>query len=275
MKIPETSNPHFQHAFKKGYRMAMDGRSVDSMPSDFRKDMQLRMYFQEGWEQAVEDVKLAQAQTNAPDWRHRFTWFAIMVIGGIATALHIINLYETEQKEQQAIINGTLTGSDKSTTTPTVANQNIQQLSDHSLRLLSDNERTDIQLNKQEDKILQAANIPLEPIIKSSIIITQAKLSLKIENRQAVEIIESPVPKYVRQLHFFTEISNANNTKIYHRWRTENQILATIELDIKSNQYRTWSNKKLASAWQGQWYIEVLDENKQVIYRKPFIYGNK
>ena len=269
MRIPETSNPHFQHAFKKGYRMALDGRKVDSMPSDFRRDMELRQYFQQGWEQAVEDVTLAQTQMNKPDWKNRFVWFAITIIGGIASALHIINLYEEEQIEQQKLIQNTTV-----ITTHNIDNSTI--VTEPSLRLLNEQAHKDIKLNKQEvQSITPIQPLQLEPIMESTIDVKRATLTESVENREPNGSFEKLVPKYIRQLSFFTEITNANEQVIYHQWRTDKQILATIRLPVNSNQYRTWSTKKLASAWQGQWYVEVLDKDKQVIYRHAFTYGNQ
>lgn len=271
MQIPETSNPHFQHAFKKGYRMALEGRSVDSMPSDFRRDMELRRYFQDGWEQAVEDSKLAQSQMNKPDWKHRFVWFLIMLVGGIATAMHIISLYEGEQAAQQNLIDNTAINS-----TPLHSSNKLNEpLSNtSSLSLLNEQSREDLKLNQQE-AINNAQTLPLAPVIKSPIKISKAVISADIKNGQPSKVFENSVPKYVRNLYFFTMIENSEHKTIYHRWRTEKQILATIELQIKAGQNSIWSNKKLSSAWQGKWYLEVLDNNKDVIYRQTFSYSNQ
>lgn len=264
MRLPETDNIHFQYAFKKGYRMAIDGKSVNSMPSDIRRDMELRQYYQEGWEQAVEDVTLAQQQANKPDWKHRFIWFAIMLVGGIATAAHIISRYENERAEQAAIINGT---AEPNTPKPVLADT---ESSGNPLTLLTQSQRKDLQ--ESQKQALQP--IPLDDIVGSPIKIKRAIISQSIQQREPVTVFNQSVPKYIRELSFFTEIHQAEGQKVYHRWRTENQILATIELNIKENSFRTWSSKKMASAWQGRWHVEVLDQNKRVIYRYTFNYGS-
>jgi len=58
MQIPDTDNIHFQHAFKKGYRMALEGSLSAACPVS-RRDMEMRSYFQMGWEQAEEDISLS------------------------------------------------------------------------------------------------------------------------------------------------------------------------------------------------------------------------
>lgn len=267
MHIPETDNIHYQYAFKKGYRMAIDGKSVSNMPSQFRRDMELRKYFQLGWEQAVEDVTMAQEDMSKPNWRYRFIWFAVMVIGGLATAAHIINLYETERAEQQALIEAQLNA----------ANRNAPNLpiNTENLALLNAEQRNDLKLNQAAAPAELPSELPLEEIVQSQVRINKAVLAQSIENREPVNLLTTQVPKFIREVYFFTEIEDANDQKITHRWRTHNQILATIELDITSNKFRTWSSKKMASAWVGQWYVEVLNENQEVIHRTAFEYTNQ
>lgn len=305
MQLPDTDNIDHQYAFKKGYRMAIEGKRITSMPSNVRRDMVMRDYFQQGWEQAVEDVSLANEQANKPEWRTRFIWFMFMVLGGIGTASLMIHNIEAEKAEQQAIIDGTDTTEslaetsvssienlvNENTSTPesiainqtnmsqntltkfdsTSSNSNTEDI--ESLSLLSEEQRKDLSLTKNQ--ALQKERIALDPITPSPILISIAQISEGIENKTPVKLLNTEVPKYIREIYFYTEVTNANGKTIYHRWRTDDQILATVELTIESDKFRTWSSKKLASAWQGQWYLEVLDSNKHVIYRKTFYYGVK
>ncbi|WEJ62419.1 DUF2914 domain-containing protein [Thiomicrorhabdus lithotrophica] len=279
MQLPDTDNIDYQYAFKKGYRMAIDGKRVTSMPSNIRRDMGMRDYFQQGWEQAVEDMSLTQEFHNKPNWRSRFIWFAFMILGGIATASLMINNIESEIAAQQALISG----EQSNTTNQPTSQQNIVQKNtitsidsnpnnEIPLSLLSKEQRKDLELTQRQKTIVET--LELEPIIESSISILRAELSQDIESRTPINILQNQVPKYIRKLNFFTEVSGANGQTIYHRWRTDTQILATVKLEIESNKYKTWSSKKLSSAWLGQWYVEVLDHNQNVIYRKPFYYGN-
>lgn len=275
MRVPETDNPHFQYAFKTGYRLAIGGKSVNSMPSDIRRDMELRQYFQEGWEQAVEDVTLAQEESAKPDWKHRFIWFAVMVVGGLATAGLMISNIEKEQAEQQALIYGE--NNQPESISSQLGNPSDKlpenKLTGHlqGLSILTDAQRRDLQQTQQKE---QKQPIPLATVVSSNIKISQASISKNVIDRQPLETFTDSVPKYIRELYFYTQIENANGQKIYHRWRTDKEILATIELNIKSDKFRTWSSKKLSSAWQGKWYLEVLNNHKEVVYRTEFVYGS-
>ena len=223
-------------------------------------------------------MSIAQEFHNKPNWRSRFIWFAFMIIGGIATASLMINNIESEIAAQQALISG-----EQSPTHQPTSQQSIEQKStitsinsnpnnEMPLSLLSKEQRKDLELTQQQKPVV--AKLELEPIIESSISILRAELSQNIESRTPINILQNQVPKYIRKLNFFTEVSGANGQTIYHRWRTDTEILATVKLEIESNKYKTWSSKKLSSAWLGQWYVEVLDHNHNVIYRKPFYYGS-
>ncbi|BCN94220.1 hypothetical protein THMIRHAM_20050 [Thiomicrorhabdus immobilis] len=277
MQLPDTDNIDYQYAFKQGYRMAIDGKRVTSMPSSVRRDMVMRDYFQQGWEQAVEDMTHNSEILNKPDWRSRFAWFVFMVLGGLATASLMIKNIESEKAKQQAAIEGQ-TAQTPSTQTSTLNTPNSattvnEQHDLANLSLLSNEQRKDLALNQRQ--IATAQELDLQAVIDSPIKVTFATLSEDIQDRTPIHPLTDTVPKYIRKLTFFTEIKHANKQTIYHRWRTDKQILATVELSIGSDNYKTWSNKKLSSAWLGQWYVEVLDQNKNVIFRKAFNYGGQ
>ncbi len=284
MQIPDTENIHFQHAFKKGYRMALEGKPSSSMPSLIRRDMEMRNYFQMGWEQAEEDIALSVEDGGQSDWRGRFAWGIMMLIGGISTTLLMLHNIKEEQAEQTRLIAGipvqtqNFSQTVPSQQTPSLVNittpTKITANNELNLGLLSTAQRSDLEIYKAEKEQQQAKeNVPLRAIINSNIKITNAILTSEmIEQKPGTEFNQT-VPKYIRELNFYTQIEHANNQTISHRWLFNNQILATIPLKIKSDNYHTWSSKKLSSAWQGTWNIEVLDANQDVIFRKTFIYG--
>jgi ribosome modulation factor len=286
MQIPDTENIHFQHAFKKGYRMALEGKPSSSMPSLIRRDMEMRNYFQMGWEQAEEDITLSVEDGTQSDWRGRFAWGIMMLIGGISTTLLMLHNIKEEQAEQARLIAGVpeqthhFSKTTPSQKTPSLVNgkipSEIAEKHTLDLGLLSSAQRSDLEIYKAKNAQQKAEqNVPLQPIIDSDIKITKAILTSKIIEQQPGTEFNQTVPKYIRELHFYTQIEHANNQTLSHRWLFNNQILATIPLNIQSDHYRTWSSKKMSSAWQGTWHIEVLDANQDVIFRKTFIYGTQ
>ncbi|MDA3808059.1 MAG: DUF2914 domain-containing protein [Thiomicrorhabdus sp.] len=284
MQIPDTDNIHFQHAFKKGYRMALEGKPFSSMPSLIRRDMEMRSYFQMGWEQAEEDISLSVDDDGQSDWRGRFAWGIMMLIGGISTTLLMMSNIKEEQAEQARLIAGTpvqtqnLSQTAPPEQTPSLTNtatpEKITKRHELDLALLSTAQRRDLEVYKAEEAQKRAKeNVPLHPVIESDIKITNAILTGEIIEQQPGTKFNETVPKYIRELSFYTQIEHAKNQTIRHRWLFNNRILATIPLKINRENDQTWSSKKMSSAWQGTWYIEVLDANQDVIFRKTFIYG--
>lgn len=284
MQIPDTDNIHFQHAFKKGYRMALEGKLANSMPSLIRRDMEMRNYFQMGWEQAQEDISLSVENEGQTDWRGRFAWGIMMLIGGLSTTLLIMHNIKEEQAEQARLIAGVPTQTQNfSQTTPsqkmplltnTTALTKTTEKHATDLGLLSTAQRSDLEIYHQEQQ-QSKEKVPLGSIINSDIKIANAILTSDIIKQRPGTEFNQAVPKYIRELNFYTQIEQAKNQTISHRWIFNNQVLATIPLQIKSENYHTWSSKKMSSAWQGTWHIEVLDENQDVIFRKTFIYGTR
>jgi len=86
---------------------------------------------------------------------------------------------------------------------------------------------------------------------------------LKLLNNNPGTKFNETVPKGIYQnLVFYTQIEHAKNQTIRHRWLFNNRILATTPLKINRENDQTWSSKKMSSAWQGTWYIGVLDATK-------------
>ena len=340
MNTPETANANHHYAFKKGYRMAMDGKPLSHMPSSIKYDSEMREYFQQGWDQLHEEMAAANEIDAKPPWRNRFAWFLMMMLAGIGTASLMISNMNENKAEQQHRIDQSLFQTDKTPSqqsepvslktsispkeaapklpeTPSdkiafideslslidpetsledvKANkplkldkesippenqllsskeESLQSKSEtDSLTLLSEQQRTDLAASQQEKQAVQTAQQqPLEKILDSDIVIKTAQFTTEIKNHQPTTTLSNVVPKYIRNLYFFTQIANAKDLTIYHRWIYQNRVMATVPLKITSPLYRTWSSKRLASAWKGQWHVEVLNQQKNVIARYSFRY---
>lgn len=75
----------------------------------------------------------------------------------------------------------------------------------------------------------------------------------------------------VGRVYCLTRIVGAQDTtKIKHIWYYENDQKERIELEIRSDNWRTWSYKTIPSIWTGDWRVEVWDSNGNVLGRKTF-----
>lgn len=317
MKLPETQNANHLYAFKKGYRLAMEGRPLSHMPSQIKLEPVMRDYFEQGWQQYQDDLAEATENDSDSPWRNKVVWTLMAVLAGLATASLMIHNIEQEKQDthsetvttqikekapddsMQATAQlrnedfGLISSNTQENATPqpetttksttnstpdtsdkdTSPEPNSDKESDNmSLSLLSDDERMDLASAKQKFESSQQ-NIPLSPLVKSKIIVSQAVLTDAIKDMAPQKTFSTNVPKYIRKIYFFSKIENAKGQEIYHQWRYNGKVMATIRLKIDSDRFRTWSSKRLSSAWSGDWTVEVLNQRKQPIFRKTFKYS--
>ena len=332
MQLPNTTHAAYIYAFKKGYRMAMEGKPLSFMPSEIRRDEQMRQYFQMGWDQFQEALANGEELEEKTPWRTRFAWTFMAIIAGLGTASLMIHQMQPAQAPQETASHlpaqppansntektrevakipspalsknetitqkpsiepkeaqlrllppphqaskqtadnaTTVTKQPSAPTQPEINPQSAPAPQAETLALLNPEARSDLKQLKQQNA-QKSAQFAFSPLVKSPIHIKQAVLAENVKNRQPIHPLNSPVPKYIRQVYFFTQIENAKGQTIYHRWIYKNQIMAQVMLKINSPLYRTWSSKRLSSRWAGEWTIEILDADKQPIYRYQFHY---
>ena len=104
--------------------------------------------------------------------------------------------------------------------------------------------------------------------------ISQAVFAKDIKDRTPIEIV-TEADNSLGKIYFFTNIRNLKGNRITHRWIYKEKVKAEIGFDIKGNRWRVWSSKNLWHTWTGQWKVEVVDQNNQVLLTKIFNFGKK
>ena len=78
-------------------------------------------------------------------------------------------------------------------------------------------------------------------------------------------------PASVGTLYCFTKITGAQNpTKISHVWYFGATERARVELDVNSDNWRTWSSKIIQANEIGSWRVDVLNEAGTVLKELQF-----
>ena len=104
--------------------------------------------------------------------------------------------------------------------------------------------------------------------------ISNAEFAMEIKDRTPLNIIEE-LDNSFGKIYFFTNIRNLQGQSIRHRWIYKNKVMAEVEFDINGPRCRVWSSKNLWPTWLGEWSVEVLNENSEVLYKKEFNYIEK
>lgn len=96
-----------------------------------------------------------------------------------------------------------------------------------------------------------------------------------IENREPTDNLnDGVIDTDVNKVYFFSEILNAANTMVTHRWFLNGKLEAEVVLKIGSDRWRTYSSKNLVPTFhQGNWQVEVVDASGKQLISQRFKFG--
>lgn len=102
--------------------------------------------------------------------------------------------------------------------------------------------------------------------------VSRAVLTRDVVEREPVNVFKADIrfSEFTESLAFFSELKNLQGQRIRHIWRYENQVMASIELNVTSPRYRTYSNKHILPEQTGQWRVDVVDEQDHLLAQKEF-----
>ena len=58
---------------------------------------------------------------------------------------------------------------------------------------------------------------------------------------------------------------------VTHVWYHDGTTMAKVDLNVGSEDWRTWSSKRILKAWTGNWEVKVLDANGMVLASAGFV----
>jgi len=65
--------------------------------------------------------------------------------------------------------------------------------------------------------------------------------------------------KEVPKVYCFTRVVGAEEgTQLTHNWYYKGTLKASVKLNVRSSNYRTWSSKTMMPEWAGEWMVEIL-----------------
>mgnify|MGYP002761106196 CR=1 FL=1 len=100
--------------------------------------------------------------------------------------------------------------------------------------------------------------------------VTQFQFATSVENRTPVAVDTTFAPS-VGTVYCFTQIRGAaDTTQISHVWYYKDQEKARIPLDVSSDDWRTWSSKKILNSWTGRWRVMIEDAEGRVLASTTF-----
>ena len=101
--------------------------------------------------------------------------------------------------------------------------------------------------------------------------VARAQFTSAVENREPVDKVSSLLNDKNR-VYFFSEIKDAPNQKITHRWEYNGKVMSEMNFDIGSERWRVFSSKNLDPSWTGEWKVSVLDQTGSTLGASTFTY---
>lgn len=75
----------------------------------------------------------------------------------------------------------------------------------------------------------------------------------------------------VGKVWLWTRVKGATDTTfVKHNWYFEGNEMASVELAVKSPNWRTYSSKNILPEWDGNWEVKVVDASGQTLVSKKF-----
>ncbi|MCG7537489.1 DUF2914 domain-containing protein [Pseudoalteromonas sp. OOF1S-7] len=102
--------------------------------------------------------------------------------------------------------------------------------------------------------------------------VSRAVLTSEVVNREPVDVLKDSVEQsaFADKLYFFTEVRGLQGQTIRHLWFHQDQLMAEIDLAISAYRHRTYSSKNIMPSQSGQWRIEVITADDQLLAQKTF-----
>lgn len=119
---------------------------------------------------------------------------------------------------------------------------------------------------------LLALVAPVAALAQAGAAAPEAVVCTAVEERAPVGAADR-FDAQVEQLWCFTRITGAAGSTVTHAWIHEGTTRARVQLEVGSDDWRTWSSKRIAPGWTGQWEVKVLGAQGEVLATVPFRVG--
>ncbi|MBE0493192.1 MAG: hypothetical protein IBX48_02520 [Thiomicrospira sp.] len=262
MSNPDLNSQEKHQAYKTGYRFGLKGRSLSHIPSQIRGNTQLRSLYDQGWQEAQQEMMAGDKYDKKNYIRHRVIWIVMTALAGIITAYLIIqnsqvDLPDAPSKQAAPVVK-------TSTLIPINTPADWESVDSSSLSLLSDQERLSLsEVNQAHPVIPKQAVKPLNQEFKVSL--------YNGDNAEQKFTAGAHLPKYVRQLILEVDTHDFNKPMaLTIRWLWQRHLIQTQNWPAERSIIQ--SKQSLFSAQQGAWAIEILDPSGQLIYLYEFSY---
>ena len=99
----------------------------------------------------------------------------------------------------------------------------------------------------------------------AGITVEDIRICTSVEDREPVGT-DTGFAKDIGHLYCFTKLRGDQDfATIYHVWYYKDKEMLKVELNTKAKTWRTWSTKRILDAWTGNWRVDVLSSEGNVL----------
>lgn len=99
----------------------------------------------------------------------------------------------------------------------------------------------------------------------------RALFTTSVVDREPAGAVDS-LTTDVDQVYFFTEVVGMEGEKVAHRWKYNGEVQAEIHVLVGGPRWRFYSSKRFLPSWTGEWIVEVIDADGNVMGTKRLVY---
>lgn len=91
-----------------------------------------------------------------------------------------------------------------------------------------------------------------------------------VQDREIVGA-DSVFSSTVERIYCLTRVTGVQDTAtVTHVWYYDNDEMARVDLSVRGSNWRTWSSKTILPSWTGQWSVDVLGPDGEVLRTRYF-----
>ncbi|MCR9096009.1 MAG: DUF2914 domain-containing protein [bacterium] len=122
-------------------------------------------------------------------------------------------------------------------------------------------------LPQEEIPVAEDVDVIVEPSVPSAL----GQFTTAVENREPVDQV-SFVENDVRTIIFFSDLRQLDGRTVTHRWLHGDVVRAEVAFEVRGPRWRVWSSKDLLEDWLGDWTVEIVLDDGEVIAAETFTY---
>jgi hypothetical protein len=119
--------------------------------------------------------------------------------------------------------------------------------------------------------LVEEQDLEDEEVAEASEPLAAAQFTTAVENREPIDQVTF-VSTEVQKIFFFSELRGLAGRRITHRWLYAGETMAEVSFDVEGPRWRVWSSKDLLPDWLGDWTVEILTDDGEVIAAETFTY---